>query len=628
MRRRSHSRPSVDLRATTRTVLALAASLATQGLLAAQEPPREVRSANGRFVARVSAPSDVEIGETSASNTPKRVSVQGLKVDPSFDWRLADDGVALVAIAPNAGTSLPLVQLVRDGRLVLSADAAKLDVDASKGVDWLQSGVPAVRLRSVVREGVSVQKLDLLGRDGRVRTIDLESGDVRVPPPQPDPGALRVEPAAPENAGEPMFVGEWFSPDAIFAGEPLAVHVRGSLPTPAWKLDGFSVKGGGERPLAIAPVGSVKEGESISLQVLKGFEETAMVHGLGPGLHRISVEGRGSEGKNAGAQGSRNSARSVRVLPLGARVFVARSGGFAGGSETVALLEDGSVLRTDRAGTTRVFLADDDAAASIVKSLPPLPISPSSRKTPGAADLFEYEIVRTVDGRPLRLVRDDPTLEPGLKALVDALFALDAPAAPAKPTSSSPAAPASSAGTRYDVDVFKSTIEVRTGSSGILSTFGHDHRLMVQRLSGRVDREAAPEAWTVALEVESGSLAVVDDESQKDRPEIEKEMNGKVLESAKFPKMSFTARRVGPGAVEDEERKVDVDGELELHGRKKKVRVPVTLTLHGGTLRARGKVSLKLSDFSIERTSAAGGTVKVADDVDVLFDVIATRSAR
>src|SRR6185369_3622162 len=115
----------------------------------------------------------------------------------------------------------------------------------------------------------------------RVRTIDLEYGDVRVPEPQPEPGVLRVEPAAPESSGEPMFVTEWFSPDAVFVGEPLAVHVRGSLPTPAWKLDGFSTRGGGERPLVITPIGSVKPGESISLQVLKGFEETAMVHGLG-----------------------------------------------------------------------------------------------------------------------------------------------------------------------------------------------------------------------------------------------------------------------------------------------------------------------------------------------------------
>lgn len=635
MRRRSDPRPRFDPRATTRTVLAFAAVL-----VAAQEPPREVRSANGRFVARVAPPSEVEIAETASSNPPKRASVQGLKVDPALDWRLVDDGVALVAIAPNAGTTLPLVQLVRDGRLVLAADAEKLGIDlskgASKGMAWLRSDVPAVRLRSVTREGAAAWKLDLLGRDGRVRTVDLASGDVRLPAPEVDPGPLRVEPAAPEGAGEPMFVTEWFAPDAVFAGEPLAVHVRGSLPTPAWKLDGFSIRGGAERPLVIAPVGSVKPGESISLQVLKGFEETAMVHGLGQGLHRISVEGRGaSEGKNGAPGGPKNPARAVRVLPAGTRVFVARSGGFAGGGESVALLEDGSCLRTDRSGATRVFLADDDAAAAIVKSLQPLPISPSSRKTPNAADLFEYEIVRTVEGRPLRLVRDDPTLEPGMKALVDAMFALEVPAAPEKPAASAPSAspaapgqPAGSAGTRYDVDVFKSTIEVRTGSSGILSTFGHDHRLMVQRLSGRVDREAAPEAWTVALEVETGSLAVVDDESQKDRPEIEKEMNGKVLESAKFPKIRFVARRTGPAAVEDEERKVDVDGELELHGRKKTVRVPVTLTLHGETLRARGKVQLKLSDFSIERTSAAGGTVKVADEIDVLFDVIATRAAR
>jgi hypothetical protein len=39
-------------------------------------------------------------------------------------------------------------------------------------------------------------------------------------------------------------------------------------------------------------------------------------------------------------------------------------------------------------------------------------------------------------------------------------------------------------------------------------------------------------------------------------------------------------------------------------------------------------VRLKLSDFSIARMSAAGGTVKVADEVDVSFDVIGTRAAR
>jgi polyisoprenoid-binding protein YceI len=617
VRRRSIPGPLLGRRATTRTVLSFAAVL-----LAAQEPPREVRSANGRFLARISPTAEVEIAETAGSKPPKRATVQGLKVGPALDWRLADDGAALVAIAPPS-SSLPLVQLVRDGSLVLAADAAKLELAPAKGEDaWL-----GVRLRSVVREGATARKLDLLALDGRVRTIDLQSGEVRVSSAQPDAGAPRVEPGA--ESGEPMFVTEWFSPDAVFAGEPLAVHVRGSLPTPAWKLDGFSVRGGGERALVLAPLGSVKPGESISLQVLKGYEETAMVHGLAPGLHRMSVQGRGADAS------PKDPPRSVRVLPVGTRVFVARTGGFAGGSESVALLEDGSVRRPDRSGATKTFLADDDAAAAIVKSLAPLPTSPSSRRTPNAADLFEYEIVRTIDGRPLRLVRDDPTLEPGLKALVDAMFALEAPAptpAPAAPgstaTPGASGAPATSGATRYDVDVFKSTIEVRTGSSGILSTFGHDHRLMVQRLSGRVDREAAPEAWTVALEVDTGSLAVVDDESQKDRPEIEKEMNAKVLESARFPKILFNARRVGEGAVAEEERKVDVDGELDLHGRKKPVRVPVTLTLHADTLRARGKVRLKLSDFSIERTSAAGGTVKVADEIDVFFDVIATRSTR
>jgi polyisoprenoid-binding protein YceI len=179
----------------------------------------------------------------------------------------------------------------------------------------------------------------------------------------------------------------------------------------------------------------------------------------------------------------------------------------------------------------------------------------------------------------------------------------------------------------------KSTIEVTTGSSGLLSAFGHDHRLMVRRFSGTVERGGTPETWTLALEVEAGSLAVVDDESQKDRPEIEKEMNGKVLEVARYPSIRFRATKTDVGALEapsaspsaSDARTVDVEGDLEIHGKTKRVRIPVKLALHEGTLRATGKVRLKLSDFSVERTSAAGGTVKVADEIDVRFDVIAVR---
>ena len=599
MHGRSNSPGSYGSTATKRTI-ALLSLLA----LGAQTPAGEIRSPNGRFVARVSPPSEVEIGETGSQKPPKKHSVQGLAVDPSFAWRLADDGATLVAIAETAKPKLPLVQVVRDGRLVLAADFEKLSLDPEPDSSWLLPGVPSVRMRTVEREGSAAFKLDLLARDGRVRTIDLETGDVRVSRPPPDTGPLRVETAA--SAGEPMFVGEWFAPDAVFAGHPVPVHVRGSLPTPAWQLEGFALRGGGDRPIVLVPLGTVRPGESISLQVLKGFEATALLHGLAPGQHSLAVEGRDK------AEDSRSSPlRSLRVLPPWTRVFVGKSGGIAGLSESVALLEDGSVVRADARRGTRTFLADEKAESGIVKLLPSLPISPASKRIEGAADMFEFEIVRAVDGQPLRLVREDETLEPGLQALVEAMFALEV----AEPE-----------GTRFEIDLEKSRIEVRTGSSGVLSALGHDHRLMVRRFSGKVEREAAPEAWTLALEVESDSLAVVDDESQKDRAEIEKEMNAKVLEVKKFPAIRFHARRPGAGAREGEERTVDVDGELEIHGRKKQVRVPVKLTLHAGTLRATGKVRLKLSDFGVERTSAGGGTIKVADEIDVSFDVIASNT--
>jgi hypothetical protein len=149
-----------------------------------------------------------------------------------------------------------------------------------------------------------------------------------------------------------------------------------------------------------------------------------------------------------------------------------------------------------------VFLAGEDAEAAIAEAPLDAPdVARLAGRRPRGGHV-RYEVVRSIDGRPLRLVRDDATLEPALKSLVDALFALEPPA---------------SEPTRFAVDLAKSTIEVRTGSSGILSAFGHDHRLMVRRFSGTVERSVAPETWTLALEVEAGSLAVVDDESQDRR---------------------------------------------------------------------------------------------------------------
>src|SRR5687768_14814438 len=90
--------------------------------------------------------------------------------------------------------------------------------------------------------------------------------------------------------------------------------------------------------------------------------------------------------------------------------------------------------------------------------------------------------------------------------------------------------PGGARASRYALDSATSTLTVQTRSAGLLSAFGHDHRIAARRLSGTC--EADPAAWEktrVEIRVESASLAVVDRKSKDDAAEIDKEMRSNVL---------------------------------------------------------------------------------------------------
>lgn len=598
VRCRSHSVLALARRATDRTLVLLA-------LLSAAASGQEIRSPGGRFLARVRPPADVEVVSASDPAAAPLWSAHGLTLAPAETWLLADDGQALVAIAPHAGAARPIVQIVRSGKLLASADAAALGLAPDLAPDWLARGPASLRLRSIERDGRGEYALDLLGRDSLVRRVDLGSGAIRLPAIAPHAAEeVRVELAAADGS-QPVFVDEWFAPEAVFAGQPLPVHVRGSMPTPAWQFSGFSIRADAEgtfvllTPRAIPPPRG-----TISVEVLKRFDETALVHGLRPGISKLRVSGRGSPANPP-------DERPVRVLPEGTLAFLERSVGLAGAYAQIVLFEDGRVrVARDRDAAAELFLASDADRAAVARTLARMPAVPA-RAAQGGEDPHHYELAWSSDGHALHAVRDDRNIEPESRALVDALDAL----ASSVPTTAS-----------YDIDPFKSRVEVRTGSSGLLSAFGHEHRLMVQKLSGSI--EVDPDQFSrssLVLRIEAGSLAVVDDESQKDRPEIEKETNERVLESAKFPAIEFRSSRVELKQTDSGVRRVEVTGELALHGRTRTMRVPAEVDIQGENLHATGKVKLKQTEFGISPTSAVAGTVKVADEVTISFEIFAKR---
>lgn len=180
---------------------------------------------------------------------------------------------------------------------------------------------------------------------------------------------------------------------------------------------------------------------------------------------------------------------------------------------------------------------------------------------------------------------------------------------------------------RYAVQPTESTFTVKVGRAGFLKIFGHDHRIEVRRYEGEVTwRPDAPESSSVQLEFEAASLTVADSEvSESERQEIQGDMETKVLEIDTYPTIRFDSKQVRITKGNGQEYESTVTGELALHGVTRDVEVPLRFQLSEGELRASGKLKIKGSDFGIEPVSVAGGTVKTKDELELEFDLVATR---
>lgn len=172
----------------------------------------------------------------------------------------------------------------------------------------------------------------------------------------------------------------------------------------------------------------------------------------------------------------------------------------------------------------------------------------------------------------------------------------------------------------YNIVPAESSLTIFVAKAGALSFLAHDHNIAVRSYSGRVVVPAAgPASGSVELDIDAKSLAVLDKVSEKDRKEITNSMNTAVLESGKFPKITF--RSVGVSNVNG--ASLTVNGDLTLHGTTKRIAVPVTVSATAQLLRATGKITIKQTDFGITPYSAAAGSIKVKNEVVISFNVVA-----
>jgi polyisoprenoid-binding protein YceI len=179
-------------------------------------------------------------------------------------------------------------------------------------------------------------------------------------------------------------------------------------------------------------------------------------------------------------------------------------------------------------------------------------------------------------------------------------------------------------GDRYVLDASASRFTAEIGTSGILSMFGHDHTIALRDFSGeaRLVTEA-PERSSLQITIEAASLAEVGkDFSEDDRKIIDKDVHERALEVSKHPQIVFKSGRIVPKSTSDAEYQLEIRGTLTLHGVTRPVSIPTRVKIQDGVLMARGKFTVRHSDYEIERLSAAGGTIKAENDIRMSFMIV------
>ena len=174
---------------------------------------------------------------------------------------------------------------------------------------------------------------------------------------------------------------------------------------------------------------------------------------------------------------------------------------------------------------------------------------------------------------------------------------------------------------RYAIDTRISRFTVQAFATGVLSVFGHNPKIAIREFAGEAQFTPGNfEDATLRITVKAASLGVADDISDKDRREMERQMQEEVLESSQYPEIVYECSRVSAS-----DGRVDLHGGLTLHGITRSETIPARVALTGDTLRAFGEFTLRQTDYEIKLVSALGGALKVKDELKFAFDVVARK---
>ena len=178
----------------------------------------------------------------------------------------------------------------------------------------------------------------------------------------------------------------------------------------------------------------------------------------------------------------------------------------------------------------------------------------------------------------------------------------------------------------FEVDQELSRVFIYVRRAGLMRRAGHDHVMASEHVSGHV--VFAPEGHASAeLSLPLADL-VVDGPENRERFDLDpdvsessirgtrRNMLEKVLDTEAHPAVTVTAI-----AADIEADQVVLEVAIELQGASAVYNVPVELRIDSGTLEVSGEFAVRHSDFGMRPFRAAAGLLRVADEIDIHFEI-------
>jgi polyisoprenoid-binding protein YceI len=178
----------------------------------------------------------------------------------------------------------------------------------------------------------------------------------------------------------------------------------------------------------------------------------------------------------------------------------------------------------------------------------------------------------------------------------------------------------------FVVDSRASLFTVQALASGIVAVVANSPKFAIRDIAGVAAYvPGSLQNATLRMTINVASLEIMDEVSKSDRREIERVMFDEVLEKNFYPTVEFKSSRVSATKTGENMYRVNIAGDLMLHGTTRGMGLEAQVVAGEDTLRAQGSFTLMQSDYGLRIASVAGGTLKLKDELKFSYFFIGRR---